>query len=188
MIRSVRVTLITLTLIFISSLACSQPAKTGASEKNKTSAWPYFADPPPYLAVCGGYEGLKTDNVLIGLAANAFHLNISPSIGGMAGAVLYYKQNLDKARTCSFEADLGIFAGIVFGFNYNYNLTNSGRISGFKPFAGLALYNCQLFYGYCFYDSQADQLHELRHNRITARYILPVARMKKKKTQDQTIR
>lgn len=143
--------------------------------------WPYYGhDIPPYIGVLVGYEGLKTNNIQGGLAFNFVGSTIDPAIGGMIGGCLLYKQKLNKPSVYSFEAEAGMYGGVVAGINYNYNQTSVKVIHGIKPFVGMTFYNIQIFYGYSFYDSKEDIYAELRHNRITVRYIVPVIKLRKK--------
>ena len=143
-----------------------------------TSKWPYFGKGiPPYIAILGGYEGLKTNNFEVGLGVSPIHTTVDPPVGAFFGPVLIYKQSFTTNKIHSYEAELGIYGGIVFGVNYNYNVTTTNKIHGFKPFIGMAFYNFHLFYGYSFYNDNDDLNNELRHNRITLRYIIPVIKL-----------
>jgi hypothetical protein len=147
----------------------------------KNYQWPYLGvNIPRYLALTGGYEGVKTNNLIVGVAINAFKMGRIPPIGGIAGGGLFYKQSTSSAKIYSYEAEIGFYSGFALGLNYSYNVTSSSRISGFKPFIGISLYNFQILYGYCFFDSTLDKKNELKHNRITFRYIIPVLKLNKK--------
>ncbi len=152
-----------------------------SNAQTTTSKWPYYGDKiPSYIGVCGGYEGLKTNNFEVGIVSNIKNIAVTPAVGGMVGGSLFYKKNMSFNNVYSYEVEFGMYSGLVLGLNYNYNVTSVNKIHGFKPFVGLAFYNVQLFYGYSFYNSKDDAKNELRHNRITLRYVLPVIKLSKK--------
>ncbi len=167
------------------------PARAQSNRKSriskKDSKWPYFGEVVPrYLALAAGYEGLKTNNFQIGVMLNAYSLDVTPAIGAMLGGGLFYKQNADNVKLHSYEAEFGMYAGFVLGLNYNYNITPSSEVHGLKPFIGIAVYNAQLFYGYCFYNPKGDPSDALGHNRITVRYVIPFFRFKKRTSELNT--
>ena len=161
--------------------------KNGKGRSKNDDKWPYLGSHiPPYLALAAGYEGLKTNNIQVGIMLNAFNCVVNPAVGGMAGGGIFLKQNSANNKVYSMEAELGFYAGLALGCNYNYNVTTGSSIHGIKPFVGFSAYNFQLLYGYSFYDSKSDLYKELRHNRITLRYIVPVIKLKKKTNSAQT--
>jgi len=168
-----------LVFIIVSAISTGIAQSNSRNRRNTRAKWPYTGEHvPPYIALAVGYEGLKTKNFLVGIAVNALDMLISSAAGGMVGGGLFYKQGIGPAKTNAFEAELGFYGPIVLGLNYNYNTTHAGKVSGFKPFIGLAAYNFQVFYGYSFYKDKKDITTELRHNRITLRYVIPVIRLK----------
>ncbi|MES2678940.1 MAG: hypothetical protein V4635_03605 [Bacteroidota bacterium] len=170
-------------IVICAVLHCPAHAqKKGSGTNKKDSKWPYLGSHiPPYLALAGGYEGLKTNNFHAGLMVNACNCVVTPAVGGMAGGGIFYKQNTANNKVYSLEAELGFYGGLALGCNYNYNVTTTNKIHGIKPFVGFSAYNFQLLYGYSFYNSKSDLYNELRHNRITLRYVVPVIKLKKKK-------
>lgn len=164
-------------LIFYLSLIYLSFGQTGSAKRSK---WPYFGENVPrYVAISGAYEGLKTSNFQVGLQTNVMQLTVSPAVGGMVGGGLFYKQNMYLKHVYSYEAEFGFYGGLVLGINYNYNVTSVSQIQGLKPFVGIAVFNAQLFYGYSFYKSKDDINNELRHNRITFRYVIPFIKVGK---------
>ncbi len=135
--------------------------------------YPYLGSHvPPWFGIIGGYEGFRTDCWHAGIVFNLGEIYSEIGRGDLAGIILNYKRSF-SGQLNTFEAELGIYTTLAFGFGFNQNFSDGSRTFGFRPFLGTSLWHFQVLAGYNFY-SKNQEIEELYHFTLQLRYTLPL--------------
>ena len=180
--------IILMMLVFICSAVSAQNGNPEADQEQKVVYdtipfhYPYYGKRvPPFLGIVAGYEGYRNNCWEAGLALNMID-TYSPNRanGAIVGFIFTYKQSLENDLKTA-EAEVGVYSPFSIGVGFNENFYRGTRTFGFRPFVGTSWYHLQVMAGYNFYSKNRNDLAELDNLTIKIRYILPVARIFKKR-------
>jgi len=141
--------------------------------------YPYFGpNIPPYIAIVGGIDGIRTSFWELGLTFNVLTTEMHPNTGAILGGAFSYKKHFSKNIQAT-ELELGFYSFLSMGLNFNYSYSGLDKTFGVKPFLGICLYHFQILWGYNFYAKTS--ISELNHSTIKFRYSIPIIRLNKKR-------
>ena len=118
-------------------------------------------------------EGIHYPVLQAGVGMNIVPTKIKRKIGGYIGFDARYKMSLQEKSFRALELNVGVFSGLCFGANLNFNMQENNSTLGFKPFVGIGAYYLFFTYGYNIF-LHNNRIEILQNHVLNFHFMIPV--------------